>query len=95
MQPRLIAPGAYRYRQISDEVLQLLQKMVKQRRESADTYRQAGRQDLADQEMAEIAVIEEFLPKQLNEEETRAAVAEVVRELGSASLKDWGGPLPL
>lgn len=76
---------------ISDaEVLQLLQKMVKQRRESADTYRQAGRQDLADQEMAEIAVIEEFLPKQLNEEEIRAAVAEVVRELGSASLKDMG-----
>lgn len=72
------------------EVLQLLQKMVKQRRESAEAYRQGGRQDLADQEMAEIAIIEEFLPKQLDEEETRAAVGEVVRELGSAGLKDMG-----
>lgn len=72
------------------EELQLLQKMVKQRRESAETYRQAGRQDLADQEMAEIAIIEEFLPKQLDELETRGAVGEVVRELGCAGLKDMG-----
>ncbi len=72
------------------EVLQLLQKMVKQRRESAETYRQAGRQDLADQEMQEMAIIEEFLPKQLDEEETRAAVGEVVRELNCAGLKDMG-----
>lgn len=73
-----------------NEVLQLLQKMVKQRRDSAETYRQGGRQDLADQEIAEIAIIEEFLPKQLDEQETRAAVGEVVRELGSAGLKDMG-----
>lgn len=72
------------------EVLQLLQKMVKQRRESAETYRQGGRQDLSDQEMAEIAIIEEYLPTQLDEDEMRAAVAEVVRELGSAGLKDMG-----
>ncbi len=72
------------------EELQLLQKMVKQRRESAETYRQAGRQDLADQEMAEIAIIEEFLPKQLDDLETRGAVGEVVRELGCAGLKDMG-----
>ena len=72
------------------EELQLLLKMVKQRRESAETYRQAGRQDLADQEMAEIAIIEEFLPKQLDDLETRGAVGEVVRELGCAGLKDMG-----
>lgn len=76
---------------ISDaEVLQLLQKMVKQRREAAETYRQGGRQDLADQELAEIAVIEEFLPQQMSEEETRAAVESVVKELGCAGLKDMG-----
>ncbi len=81
---------------ISDaEVLQLLQKMVKQRRESADTYRQAGRQDLADQEMAEIAVIEEFLPKQLNKEETRTAVAEVVGSSAAPASRTSGGPWPL
>lgn len=76
---------------ISDaEVLQLLQKMVKQRRDAAATYRQGGRQDLADQELAEIAIIEEFLPKQLDEAETRAAVEQVVRELDCAGLKDMG-----
>lgn len=72
------------------EELQLLQKMVKQRREAAETYRKGGRQDLADQELAEIAIIEEFLPRQLNEEETRAAVEQVVRELDCAGLKDMG-----
>jgi len=72
------------------ELLQLLQKMVKQRRESAETYRQGGRPELADQELAEIVVIEEFLPKQLDETETRAAVDAVVRELGCAGLKDMG-----
>lgn len=76
---------------ISDaELLQLLQKMVKQRRDAADTYRQGGRPDLADQEMAEIAIIDEFLPRQMDEEETRGAVAEVMRELGCAGLKDMG-----
>ncbi|MGB3719031.1 MAG: glutamyl-tRNA amidotransferase [Proteobacteria bacterium] len=76
---------------ISDaEVLQLLQKMVKQRRDSAETYRKGGREDLAEQEMAEIAVIEEFLPKQLDEAETRAAVEEVMREIECGGLKDMG-----
>lgn len=76
---------------ISDaEVLQLLQKMVKQRRDSAETYRKGGREDLAEQEMAEITVIEEFLPKQLDEAETRAAVEEVMREIECGGLKDMG-----
>lgn len=72
------------------ELLQLLQKMIKQRRDSAETYRQGGRPDLADQELAEITVIEEFLPRQLDEAETRAAVDAVVKELGCAGLKDMG-----
>jgi uncharacterized protein YqeY len=64
--------------------------MVKQRRESIATYEKAGRQDLADQEKAEIAVIEEYLPKQMGEAETKAAVAALIKELGAAGPKDMG-----
>ncbi len=72
------------------DVLALLQKMIKQRRESIETYRQAGRIDLADKEAAEITVIEEFLPAQMTEEEMTAAVSEIMAELGCAGLKDMG-----
>ncbi len=72
------------------EVVVILQKMVKQRRESIATYEKAGRQDLADQEKAEIAVIEEYLPKQMGEAETKAAVAALIKELGAAGPKDMG-----
>ena len=72
------------------EILALLQKMIKQRREAIETYRQAEREDRVDQETAEIAVIEEFLPQQMGEEETRGAVAGVVAELGASGLKDMG-----
>ena len=71
-----------------DDLLQLLQKMVKQRRESITTYKQAGRDDLVAQEEAEIVVIEEFLPKQMDAGETEAAVATVVKDLGASGLKD-------
>jgi hypothetical protein len=76
---------------ISDaDVLQVLQKMVKQRRESLDTYAKAGRQDLADQEAAEIKVIEEFLPQQMGEADAKAAIAAVIAEVGAAGPKDMG-----
>jgi uncharacterized protein YqeY len=76
---------------VSDTDLQaLLQKMVKQRRESIATYEGAGRNDLADKEKAEIAVIEEFLPKQMGEAEAKAAVAALIKELGAAGPKDMG-----
>ncbi len=76
---------------VSDTELQgLLQKMVKQRRESIATYEGAGRRDLADKEKAEIAVIEEFLPKQMGEGETKAAVEALINELGAAGPKDMG-----
>ncbi len=76
---------------VSDEqILQILAKMVKQRHESATTYEEAGRPELAEQERAEIAVIEEFMPQQLTEEETRAAVEAAIAELGADSLKDMG-----
>jgi len=73
-----------------DELLNLLQTMVKQRRESIALYEQGGRLDLAEQEQAEIVVIQRFLPQQLDEEETRAAVAQVIDELGATGIKDMG-----
>ncbi|MGQ0671692.1 MAG: GatB/YqeY domain-containing protein [Hyphomicrobium sp.] len=72
------------------DILALMQKMIKQRRESFDTYRQAGREDLAEQEASEISVIEDYLPKQMSEAETRAAVAALLAEIGAAGLKDMG-----
>jgi uncharacterized protein len=77
--------------QISDdEVLNLLQGLIKSRRESIDLYKQGGRQDLVDKEAGEIAIIEQFLPKQMSEDETRAAVRELVSSLGASSVKDMG-----
>ena len=75
-----------------DDVLvtDVLQKMVKQRRESITMYEQGGRQELADVEAAEVAVIEDFLPAQLSEEEATAAIAAIVAELGATSVKDMG-----
>ena len=72
------------------ELLQLLQKMIKQRRDSATMYADAGRNELAEQEQAEIAIIEEYLPKQMTEDEVTAAVSAVVQEIGAAGLKDMG-----
>ncbi|MEM7776891.1 MAG: GatB/YqeY domain-containing protein [Pseudomonadota bacterium] len=73
-----------------DEILQLLQKMIKQRRESIATYETAGRKDLVAQEQAEIGIIEAFLPKQMTEEEVKAAVAEAVAEIKPDGMKDMG-----
>lgn len=72
------------------EIVDLLAKMVKQRRESIELYNQGGRQELADQESAEIAVIEAFMPKQLGESEVKAAIEAVIKESGAASVKDMG-----
>ena len=71
-------------------VTDVLQKMVKQRRESIALYEQGGRQELADIEAAEVAVIEDFLPAQLGDDEAMAAIKAIVAELGAASLKDMG-----
>jgi uncharacterized protein YqeY len=64
--------------------------MVKQRRESIDTYEKAHRQDLADKEKAEIAVIEEYLPKQMDDAATKAAISAIITEVGAAGAKDMG-----
>jgi uncharacterized protein YqeY len=68
----------------------LLQRMIKQRRESLVIYEKAGRTEQAAQEAGEIAVIEEFLPRQMSEAEARAAIAAVVQETGAAGPKDMG-----
>ncbi|PZQ20592.1 MAG: aspartyl-tRNA amidotransferase [Sphingopyxis macrogoltabida] len=75
-----------------DDVLvtDVLQKMVKQRRESIAMYEQGGRQELADIEAAEVTVIEDFLPAQLSEEDATTAIRAIVVELGAESLKDMG-----
>lgn len=72
------------------EVLALLGKMVKQRQESAKVYLQGGRAELADKELAEVRVIEEFLPKALSEAEAAAAIEAAIAEAGATSLKDMG-----
>jgi uncharacterized protein len=71
-------------------VTEVLQKMIKQRRESVALYEQGGRQELADAETAEIAVIEGFLPRQMSEDEARAAIDAIVAETGASSVKDMG-----
>ncbi|WP_420559308.1 GatB/YqeY domain-containing protein [Tepidicaulis sp.] len=73
-----------------EEILDILAKMIKQRTESVATYEQAGRLELAEQEREEIAIIQEFLPKQLSEDEVKEAVQGVVSDLGAESLKDMG-----
>lgn len=71
-------------------VTDVLQKMAKQRRESITLYEQGGRQELADIEKAELAVIEEFMPARMSEEETRTAIAAIIADLGAAGMKDMG-----
>ena len=72
------------------EVLAILGKMSKQRIESARAYEEGGRLDLADREREEIVVIEEFLPRQLSEEETTKAIDAAVSDIGASSIRDMG-----
>ena len=71
-------------------VVEVLMKMAKQRRESIVMFDEGGRAELAAQERDELAVIEEFLPQQMSEDETRAAIAAIMTELGADSVKDMG-----
>jgi uncharacterized protein YqeY len=72
------------------EIVAVLSTLVKQRRESAQAYREGGRPELADKEEQELAVIQEFLPAQLGEEEVRGIIEEAVAETGATSMKDMG-----
>ena len=71
-------------------VIEVLQKMVKQRRESIEMYRQGGREELAAAEEQEVAVIERFLPQQMSEAETAAAIEAIKADLGASGMKDMG-----
>ena len=72
------------------EALKILQKLAKQGKESAETFNQANRKDLADGELAQVKVIEEYLPKPLSEEEITAKVKEIIAQTGASSMKDMG-----
>lgn len=73
-----------------DEVLGVIKKLVKQRKESIDQFQQAGRQDLVDQEAAELKVLEVYLPAQMSREQIEALVTEVITALGAKTVKDMG-----
>jgi uncharacterized protein len=73
-----------------EEILALLQKLVKSRQESAEIYEKAGRTDLSTQEREEIAIIQNFLPQPLSEAEVEAAISDAIAETGAASIKDMG-----
>jgi uncharacterized protein YqeY len=73
-----------------DDLLGILQKMVKQRQESVEIYDQAGRKELADQERGEIEVIKGFMPQQMSEAEAKAAIAEVIAQTGAQGVRDMG-----
>ena len=84
------ARGAGKGEATADEILALLQKMIKQRQESIAIYDANGRPELAEGERAEVAVISAYLPQQMSDEEIKAAIEEVIAETGAASVKDMG-----
>jgi len=84
------ARGAGRGQASEEEILALFQKMIKQRQESIAIYEGAGRTELAAQEREEVEVIQGFLPQQLDESETRAAIEAAIARTGAASMKDMG-----
>ena len=73
-----------------EEIVKVLRRMKKQRQESADLYKTGGRQELLEAEESEIKIIETFLPKQLNEEDTKKICKEIIESLGATSMKDMG-----
>jgi len=78
-------------KELSDsDITSILKKMIKQRNESCDVYKKAGRNELLENETKEIEVISFFLPKQLNEEETKKICEEVIKSSGASSIKDMG-----
>lgn len=85
----MTAPGANDTLEDAD-ALKMIQKLAKQGKESAQTYIDAGRQDLADAELAQVSVIERYLPEQLSEAEIEKIVKTIIEQTGAASMKDMG-----
>jgi uncharacterized protein YqeY len=78
-------------REIADtDVVSILERMVKQRKESARAYEEGGRIELAEQELTEIGIVREFLPRQLNDDEAAKAIADAIAATGAASIRDMG-----
>ena len=78
-------------KEVSDgDILKMIQKLIKQRKESAEQFVAAGRQELADNELAEAAIMERYLPKQLSEAEVEENVKAIIAEVGATSIKDMG-----
>ena len=73
-----------------DDEIKLLQKLVKQRKDSAAIYKEQGRNDLAEPELAQVEVISQFLPVQMSHEDVKNAVAEIIKTVGATSMKDMG-----
>lgn len=87
----LIKTGGDISGEIPEELeLQTLQKLVKQRRESADIYIEKGRQELADAELFQLKIIEQFLPQQMTEEEITVEIKKIIAETGASSIKEMG-----
>ena len=72
------------------DILKMIQKLVKQRKEAAEQFVAGGRQDLADNELAEAAILEKYLPKQLSPDEVKAKVQEIIAQVGATSIRDMG-----
>ena len=86
-----IAVRSKKQKEITDsDITAILKKMIKQRNESCEVYKKAGRNELLESEVKEIEVINIFLPKQLNEDETKKICQEVVKSVGASSMKDMG-----
>ena len=72
------------------DILKMIQKLVKQRKEAAEQFVAGGRQDLADNELAEAAALEKYLPKQLSPDEVKAKIQEIIAQVGASSIRDMG-----
>jgi uncharacterized protein YqeY len=87
----LIANRTKEAKEVTDQdVISILKKMLKQRNESCEVYKKAGRTELLEVETKEIEIISSFLPKQLNEEDTKKLCEEVIKRVGASSIKDMG-----
>ncbi len=87
----IIANRTKNSKQLTDQdIVSILKKMLKQRKESSDLYKKAGRTELLESENKEIEIINSFLPKQLSEDETKKLCEEAIKKVGASSLKDMG-----
>ncbi|MGE5656659.1 MAG: GatB/YqeY domain-containing protein [Actinomycetota bacterium] len=90
LEKEVSARGAGQQTLSEDQEMEVLVQIAKQRRDSIEQYRKAGREDLAQQEAAELVIVEEYLPKQLSDEEVSAVLDRVIATLGATSAKDLG-----